>query len=221
VRCRVRILYEKARAIHLEPVGEDGKGVEFYLSSTSLLPLFYLSSTSLLPLFYLSVKDGTREYHQVKRQHGGGGAWTIPLLARKGVLSAFQAKLASPGAHCVFVSMTSADDLRELAERARFAQDADVFQSGFLKAKDPRQWFATLRNTWGDCPALQAYEWLRRVRVETVTERILREQVEFDAAALVDAEPANVVDILAELGGWSFINVCCKPAWPRWIAIPW
>ena len=45
---------ERADAIRLEPPGEEGSGVEFWLR-----------------------RGAIHEYHQVKRQHGAEGRWTM------------------------------------------------------------------------------------------------------------------------------------------------
>ena len=177
VSCLLRILDEKARSIHLEPVGPEGQGVEFYLTQN----------------------NGDREYHQVKRQHGGGGAWTIALLAERNVLCAFQDKLTSSSARCAFVSTTSAGELQTLIEHAEKAEDVGQFRGEFLKAQRLGSWFDSLRQKWADCSDQQAYEWLQRISVYTESENLLVPGIERDACALVKGDPKAVRVALAEL----------------------
>jgi hypothetical protein len=176
VYCMLRILHEEARAIYLEPVGDEGQGIEFRFTRN----------------------DNAHEYHQVKRQHGGGGAWTIVRLGSDGVLATFREKLSSSDARCVFVSMTSADQLRELAERAARARTLNEFLHEFIAGEEARSRFASLRQQWGHCQEIEAYEWLRRLSVETATEDFLLRELAFRAATLVDGQPENTVDILAQ-----------------------
>lgn len=64
------ILDERADSIRLEPPGEEGAGAEFWLR-----------------------RGVNSEYHQVKRQHGAEGRWTIASLGEKGTLRHFFDKL--------------------------------------------------------------------------------------------------------------------------------
>ena len=76
----IDVLHERADSIRVEPPGEEGEGVEFWLQC-----------------------DNFTEYHQVKRQNTRG-PWTNSALNSRGVLSHFFAKLSDPKVHCVFVS---------------------------------------------------------------------------------------------------------------------
>jgi hypothetical protein len=64
------VLDEHADSLRLEPPGKEGEGVEFWIR-----------------------RGDAREYHQVKRQHGGAGHWTLKELGSRMVLSSFQDKL--------------------------------------------------------------------------------------------------------------------------------
>ncbi len=61
VYCLIDVMEEEADSIRLEPPGVDG--FEFWLR-----------------------KKGVCEYHQVKRQHGKSGRWTLSELESKAVL---------------------------------------------------------------------------------------------------------------------------------------
>lgn len=98
VFCMINVMDEKADSIRLEEPGDDA--FEFFLR-----------------------KNGELEYHQVKRQNSERGRWTINALEGKQikVLSGFWRRLSNPDVSCVFVSTQDADQLRELAHRAKGA----------------------------------------------------------------------------------------------------
>lgn len=106
-------------SIYLEPPGEEGKGIEFYVK-----------------------KAGIREFHQVKRQITGEGRWTVGALSR--ILKNFAEKLKQPNTTCVFVSSHSAYQMDELASRAASAASFESFQSEFLAAKKHSEAFDAL-----------------------------------------------------------------------------
>src|SRR5690349_9590355 len=112
VACLAEVMGEQAEAIRLEPPGPEGQGVEFWVQ-----------------------RGPCREYHQVKRQQGSRGHWTLTQLGREGVLYSFWEKLRDPSARCVFVSMHAADQLQELADRSRHAASCDEYDRDFLKAR--------------------------------------------------------------------------------------
>lgn len=116
VACMVDILDEHTDAIRLEPPGSEREGVEFWLKKGSI-----------------------REYHQVKRQYGAEGRWTLAALADKGILSHFWEKLRDPIAQCVFVSTHAAFQLEELVDRARRAASWGEFRQAFLQSIIPGQ----------------------------------------------------------------------------------
>lgn len=172
----LRIVAERARSIWLEPVGDEGDGVEFRLTNA----------------------DGVYEYHQVKRQRSKG-VWTLTALDRERILPRFAQKLErSEDARCVFVSMESAQELRELAERARSAHDALVFSDEFVKDQENKRRLDTLLGIWR-CPVDIAYGWLRRIEVRGIDEISLRERIEDRAGWLFVADEQTVTARLAQL----------------------
>lgn len=168
------ILEERADSIRLEPPGAEGDGVEFWVST-----------------------EGQRDYHQVKRQEGTRGHWTLNELGNRGVLSAFWDKLADPVASCVFTSADGARDLDELADRAWRAASLEEFEREFLGGEQGRR-FDRLCAMWGGPDRTVAFERLRRVRVSTIDEVTLATFVDARLAPLLDGEPATVRDMLAE-----------------------
>jgi hypothetical protein len=164
------VMDERADAIRLEPPGAEGAGVEFWLR-----------------------RGATHEYHQVKRQRGAEGRWTIGSLDEKGTLSHFFNKLNDPAAECVFISTHSAYQLDELADRARRAASWQEYEREFLKSGKTKTSFDELRAYWGNCDEIETYEKLKRVFVRNIDEETLRVMVESRLAPLVEGQPAPAV----------------------------
>lgn len=203
-------LNEQATAIRLEPVGEEGEGVEFWLQ-----------------------RQDIREYHQVKRQNTKG-RWRLADLEGKQILTNFKKKLKNNQTHCYFISINNAYQLEELAERARSSQSWIEFVGEFLDAKDWRESFSNLVKYWHQYQQLEiekaiddfkseklshqqqdiiniakdSYEKLKRVYVETISERKLRQTVTVRLKSLMESKTNDfsshtdyetAVDILAGL----------------------
>jgi hypothetical protein len=98
VRHLLQILAGRASAIEIEQLGDDERGVEFWVTRP----------------------DGTREGHQCKRENGVRGMWSVADLAAKNVISnaLFQLK-RDPSHHFIFASADKAALLSDLAERAK------------------------------------------------------------------------------------------------------
>jgi len=170
----IEVMAERADAIRIEVPGKEGEGAEFRLNY-----------------------GGRAEYHQVKRQHSARGYWTLSDM--RDVLLRFDGKLADPQAWCVFVSTQSADELRELSERARSSTSWGEYEQEFLNAKNQRAAFAQLRRIWGCSSGVGVYGRLRRIQVETASENLLCEMVATRLAPLVEGDPETVADVLAQL----------------------
>jgi hypothetical protein len=170
------VMDERAYAIRLEPPGEEGEGIEFWVH-----------------------RPGAREYCQVKRQEGTNGRWSLAELASRRVLSAFWEKLQHLEATCIFVSMHAAYQLDELASRARGATSYEEFRQFFLQSDVQRRAFDDLCLRWGNCHGRDAYGALGRVWVKTVDEDTLSTIVESRLAALVEGDATTVADVLAQL----------------------
>lgn len=167
------VLAEEAVAIWFEQPEEEGEGVEFRLSRPG----------------------GDHEYHQAKRQ-SPRGRWTIAALREGGVLAAAWARLAEPEATFHFASQSSADELRELAERARQAQTAELFSSAFVSDRRLAPALTELRQAWGGVSESEAYQVLKRLRVRTNDEETLHKNVRFRLRTLVLGNPARAADFL-------------------------
>lgn len=177
VYCLLRVLNEEAACISLETVGALGAGVEFVLT----------------------LKDEIPEFHQVKRQNGGQGPWSLSNLEAAGVLSTFRSKFSDSTSRCVFVSTSSADTLQELSERARSAGGVHQFVHEFLRAQAPAGNFGVLRQKWGDCSEQGAYRMLQQLRVETIAEPTLEREMHYRLGTLVDGVAEAAADVLAQL----------------------
>lgn len=175
--CMTQVMAEQADTIQLEPVGDEGIGVEFTLQ-----------------------RGDTREYHQVKRQQSGVGHWTIRQLQQLNVLRNFAIRLVDPAKVCVFVSTEAADQLGALADRARSASSWEQYRQEFITPQyEP--WFRQLTNVWLDFIESEqdVYDWLKRVRVHTIGEDLLATMVEDQLNYLVHADAGTVRDALAQL----------------------
>ncbi len=170
-----RVLSEEAGSISLEPVGDDGQGVEFTVTQPS----------------------GTA-YHQVKRQRTGRGYWSLRALQTEGVLEHFYRKLNDQTAETVFVSTHAAHPLDELTARARAAPSWEEFKNGFLASDEWSKNFNDLHPRWGSASNEESYARLKRVQVVTIGERELGELAHAKLGMLLDGDPANAADVLAQ-----------------------
>mgnify|MGYP001267349719 CR=1 FL=1 len=171
----IDLLLGRAQTIRIEVPGEDGAGSEFRL-----------------------MVGGVPEWHQVKRQRSAG-SWTVSALASERVLQPWQAKLTR-GERCVFVSSTSADELRELAERARSAQSWDEFNAKFLTADPVRKSFDRLCRAWNNPPEAAVWNGLRHVQVHGIDENDLAQWINDRLRAYTaGADPGTVAAVLAQL----------------------
>jgi len=177
VACMVEVLEERADSIRLEPPGNEGKGVEFRLH-----------------------RGDKTEYHQVKRQYNKSGRWTLAELeeAPRHVLSHFFDKIGDPHVCCVFVSTQAAYQLDELSDRARRSACFEEFEQEFIKDTKNIKSFENLCDIWNTRDnKINAYESLKRINVMTISEDLLRNNVEDRLTTLVDENPANIRDVLA------------------------
>lgn len=178
VRYLADVLDGKFDSIRLAPPGWAGEGIEFSLE-----------------------KGDLTEYHQVKRQHGRTGSWTVADLIREGVLSHFQHKLQDANTRCVFVSANAADELDELVDRVWRSKSRVEFETVWLTTETrlgPA--FDRLCNIWIPWSKDQVYETLKlgRLKTRTIDPHTLREIVETRLAPLIEGDPATITDVLAE-----------------------
>lgn len=160
-------------SIRLEPPAPHDRGFEFLLRRGTVL-----------------------EFHQVKRQHASRGHWSLGDLAQSGVLENFWRKLLDSNARCLFVSTQDALELKELADRARSAASFGEFCSCFLTSNSLKTNLGQLREYWHGQPEEAIYERLRRIVVESVSERYLRKSIENRLALFAGSSRENMSDVL-------------------------
>jgi hypothetical protein len=123
--CLAEVLADLADEIRLEPPGEEGEGIEFWL-----------------------IRGGAKEFHQVKLQQAGKGRWSVADLY--GVLRHFKSHLlADPNSRCVFISTEAASPLAELTRRAWQSETAREFIAHLQSSDDARRGFEKLCQLWG------------------------------------------------------------------------
>ncbi len=154
VRQLLRVLVGEATEIRIEPPGVDKME------------------------FVLTVND-TREFHQAKRRHSQG-AWTLARLREEGLLEAVFQRLADGADTFVFVSSSDAAALRDLAEAACDAASQEEFEREFLEAESRGTPFEQLLEIWR-CDAPTARDLLKRIKVRTIDEWTLREEIRWRA----------------------------------------
>ncbi len=171
----INLLSGQAQTLRIEVPGDDGIGSEFRL-----------------------MVDAVAEWHQVKRQRAAG-QWTVNALVTEGVLPPWQTNLVR-GDRCAFASSTGADELRELADRARLAQSWDEFDQEYLAAANIRAHFERLQRAWPDLGDGEIFVALQRVTVWTIGETELAGWINDRLRTLVTGpERATVAAVLAQL----------------------
>jgi len=146
--------------------------------------------------FVLKCGDGVTEHHQVKTR--GRGRWTLEALEREGLLSAFGDKLNDSQVVCVFVSDQNADDLSNLAGRARSSESLEEFEQS-LSTELRTAWNALGEKFWPGCAPENALNRLRRLEVRIIDSQSLLEQVHSQILSRVDGELDLIRLALAEL----------------------
>ncbi|MFC4135829.1 tetratricopeptide repeat protein [Hamadaea flava] len=160
-------------SLRVEVPGKAGDGAEFRLTVGS-----------------------TVSWTQSKRQTDSG-VWTLASLGKEGFLQSWVDKLraAQP---CEFASMTSADQLYQLCERASDASDFAEFKSEFLKSEVRKRHFAVLRKIWRGVSEKEAFEFLRLVTVHTMDERNLNKLLELTIRTMVRGNTKAAGDALMQ-----------------------
>lgn len=163
------VLQGLADALWFEPVGQNAGGFEFSLSL-----------------------NGTTEWHQCKSRRSTG-SWTMLALTTEGVLEAFARKLADPATVCIFVSSDPAKPFKEIVDKARLTSDEKSFRAAL--SGDQQTGLLTLRRVW-KVPPDQEYAWLRRCRVETVSDYSVLENLKAHCGLLFRDPAQKTVDAL-------------------------
>ena len=162
----VRMLHGDTEAIRIEPPGV--KKAEFVVTVGS-----------------------RQELHQAKRSHPNG-KWSLATLGADGLLQAIGNQLADNDDRFVFVSGSEARELSELCEAASHAESTEEFERDFLAAKGRKKRFEKLLDYW-ECDLATAVERLRRIEVQTISERQLERQVQWGVQTVFLADPSRVL----------------------------
>ncbi len=173
VLCMTEIMNERADSMRLEPVGFEGIGAEFWLQ-----------------------KGEKKEYHQVKRQNGGKGYWSLSDLEGYKILTRFAEKLQlSENNYCVFVSQDSSK-LQELVERAKNSESFDEFKRHFIGKGKYLDEFDEFCRRSEILDEVKAYNILKRIVIEPIGELRLIETAETLLSTLVEGNPEIVRKLL-------------------------
>jgi hypothetical protein len=176
-QCALRLLGGQAKAIHLEGPNSE-IGFEFSLET-----------------------DQGIEYHQVKRQRSQEGRWALAALDNAKVLSAFKERLTSTSTTCVFASTHSAYTLDELSDSARSCTSFAEFEHRLEARLELKGDFEDLCRRW-ETDGEWAWAALKRVRVATISERELGDQIALQAELYLQGPrelvPAVLIEILRD-----------------------
>ncbi|MER8977915.1 hypothetical protein [Mesorhizobium sp. M0870] len=166
----LRVLQGYADEIRLEAFNEDAAGFEFRVTTSN-----------------------QNVWHQCKRRRANG-TWTIQALASEGVLAAFARKLANAQNECVFVSSDPAAAFKVLIEKARLVGTAADYVASLSSAdiEGSKQ----LGSVWHENAEI-TYDWLRRCRVETVSDYSLHREARAVCGLNFRADPNIAIERLA------------------------
>lgn len=165
----LRVLRGHAEEIRLEAFNEDATGFEFRVTTS-----------------------GRNVWHQCKRRRASG-SWTMQALAKEGVLAAFGRKLADPQNECVFVSSDPAAAFKALTEKARLVGTPRDYVASLSSADIDAA--KLLDVVWSESPAV-TYAWLRRCRVEVVSDYSLIREARAVCDLTFRAEPNVAIERL-------------------------
>lgn len=177
VRQFLRVLSGDINWVHLEPPGKDGEKVEFILEAL----------------------DGSIEAHQVKRQKGTAGVWTVSDLNTRGVLAAIEKHTIQAGRNFRFVSVDGVKSLRELADRSRDTVDIDEFEREFLPDGATGD-FDRLCVDLGGVSRSEGFEILQKCRFDAISDGHLSDELNALMGFYVDGDNSLAVDALASWG---------------------
>lgn len=159
-------------SIYLEPKGPHEVGFEFLLS-----------------------KDGSKTGYQSKRQHAGGH-WTVNLLRTKKVLKNFFDFVSGTNNFAKFVSIDSAPQLRELADRSRKTKTLADFLQLISSRESYVDSFPQVCAAFGNASGELAFLALQKMFFSSMGEIELSQAVKTRIGALVEGDQNLVFDLI-------------------------
>ncbi|WP_433790856.1 tetratricopeptide repeat protein [Actinoplanes sp. CA-252034] len=159
VLAMIEILMGRADSLRVEVPGDEGVGAEFRLRVGT-----------------------TSRWTQSKRQRSIG-SWTLSALLKENFLQQWLPKLRA-GDICTFSSTTSADELRQLCAGALDAIDVAEFERDFLGSGRQKR-FEVLKAAWGAIGSEEAWRLLRQIKVDTIDDDRLDQQIETSLYVLI------------------------------------
>ena len=125
----IELLLERTASIEVEPLGDEGVGVEFVVTQT----------------------NGGREYYQCKSSNGTASYWRPCDLQTRSIFAPAKKHIQSmEGNTYHFVSPLPYNELDSLCERARTAEDLDTFVSNQLTNPALRDWWDKCKKYFGE-----------------------------------------------------------------------
>lgn len=125
----IELFLERATSIEVEPLGDEGAGVEFTVTQT----------------------NGDREYYQCKSSNGSVSHWRPYDLQTHSVFATAKKHIQREvGNTYHFVSPLPYNELDSLCERARMAEDLDTFVSNQLTNPALRNWWDNCKKYFGE-----------------------------------------------------------------------
>jgi hypothetical protein len=149
--------------------------------------------------FELKKADVT-EYYQVKKPLTNKFNWTMRDLVESLILTRFKRHLERPATKCILASGTDSE-LRDLIESAKDSITYEEFSNLFLYDKLTQKRltlynkFESLVDVW-QCERPTALDYLRRLDVDVLTERRLRETTESLLQRAVHGNPSTAHALL-------------------------
>ncbi len=180
VRQFLRLLSGEAEWICLEPPVPEGSGIEFQIG----------------------IGGRATEVHQVKRQRGAAGVWTIPSLQQTGVLGAIRKHAIEANKSFYFVSMEAVKGLRELTDRAREANNFHDFENHFLNQELSGS-FEVLLSGLAVERRDDLFAVLQRIFPTSIDERELTDLTASSLGRFIDGNPDTALSVLSS---WALEN---------------
>ncbi len=179
------ILNEDILAVTVEPVGEDGEGVDLWVE----------------------LADGTRQAQQCKLRNRSSDSWSVADLNSSGILAKARKQLdRDPSVEFALVTAVSSMSIHDLCVSARLSNGSSrdfvkyqIQAIGETRQKPFRQ-FCTYLGLNHEEPVDQAlaYTYLHRFFIKQWSDATSGEEILFFAKTLVQGDPEIVIAVLTD-----------------------